>query len=152
VIKKVKGRYQVVSSKSKNLGGPYKTLELAKGRLRQVEFFSSVIARDNPARNESVREIRDEKLKNRSCWENYPEEATEPQPAQITERASNSSFREPCAEECEKTNLAQLAAGGELSLRLADTPWHEQLENSGDTADRLSPHILLTFPRAKTSA
>jgi hypothetical protein len=39
MIKKVRGGYQVVSSKSKNLGGPYKTLELAKRRLRQVEFF-----------------------------------------------------------------------------------------------------------------
>jgi hypothetical protein len=34
----VKGRYQVVSSKV-NLGGPYKTLESAKKRLRDVEFF-----------------------------------------------------------------------------------------------------------------
>jgi hypothetical protein len=39
MIKKVKGGYQVVSSKGKNLGGPYKTLESAKKRLRQVEFF-----------------------------------------------------------------------------------------------------------------
>jgi hypothetical protein len=39
VIKKVKGRYQVVSSKGRNLGGPYKTLASAKKRLRQVEFF-----------------------------------------------------------------------------------------------------------------
>jgi hypothetical protein len=39
MIKKVKGRYQVVSSKGRNLGGPYKTLDLAKKRLRQVEFF-----------------------------------------------------------------------------------------------------------------
>jgi hypothetical protein len=39
MIKKVKGGYQVVSSKGKNLGGPYRTLELAKKRLRQVEFF-----------------------------------------------------------------------------------------------------------------
>jgi hypothetical protein len=39
LIKKVKGGYQVVSSKGKNLGGPYKTLEEAKKRLRQVEFF-----------------------------------------------------------------------------------------------------------------
>jgi len=39
MIKKVKGGYQVFSSKGKNLGGPYKTLELAKKRLRQVEFF-----------------------------------------------------------------------------------------------------------------
>ena len=34
MIKKVKGGYQVVSSEGKNLGGPYKTLESAKKRLR----------------------------------------------------------------------------------------------------------------------
>jgi hypothetical protein len=39
MIKKVKEGYQVLSSKRKNLGGPYKTLEEAKKRLRQVEFF-----------------------------------------------------------------------------------------------------------------
>ena len=39
MIKKTKGGYQVLSSKSRNLGGPYKTLEEAKKRLRQVEFF-----------------------------------------------------------------------------------------------------------------
>ena len=39
MIKKVKGGYQVLSSKGKNLGGPYKTLAQAKKRLRQVEFF-----------------------------------------------------------------------------------------------------------------
>jgi hypothetical protein len=39
MIKKVKDGYQVVSSKGRNLGGPYKTLEDAKKRLRQVEFF-----------------------------------------------------------------------------------------------------------------
>ena len=39
MIKKTKGGYQVVSSKSRNLGRPYKTLEAAKKRLRQVEFF-----------------------------------------------------------------------------------------------------------------
>ena len=39
MIKKVKGGYKVLSSKGKNLGGPYKTLEEAKKRLRQVEFF-----------------------------------------------------------------------------------------------------------------
>jgi hypothetical protein len=38
IIKKPDG-YHVVSSKGKNLGGPYKTLEEAKKRLRQVEFF-----------------------------------------------------------------------------------------------------------------
>ena len=39
MIKKVKAGYKVVPSKGKNLGGPYKTLEAAKKRLRQVEFF-----------------------------------------------------------------------------------------------------------------
>jgi hypothetical protein len=39
MIKRVEGVYQVVSSKGKNLGGPYKTLESAKKQLRLVEFF-----------------------------------------------------------------------------------------------------------------
>ncbi|HLY59696.1 MAG TPA: hypothetical protein VKV95_02915 [Terriglobia bacterium] len=40
MIKKVKGGYKVVSEKTgRNLGGPYKTLQEAKKRLRQVEFF-----------------------------------------------------------------------------------------------------------------
>lgn len=39
MIKKVKGGYQVLSSKGRNLGGPYKSLEEARKRLRQVEFF-----------------------------------------------------------------------------------------------------------------
>jgi hypothetical protein len=39
MIKRVKGGYRVVSSKGKNLGGPYKSLADAKKRLRQVEFF-----------------------------------------------------------------------------------------------------------------
>ena len=39
MIKKVKEGYKVLSSKGKNLGGPYKTLESANKRLRQVEFF-----------------------------------------------------------------------------------------------------------------
>ncbi len=39
MIKKVKAGYKVVSSKGKNLGGPFRTLEEAKKRLRQVEFF-----------------------------------------------------------------------------------------------------------------
>ena len=39
MIVKVKGGYKVVSTKGKNLGGPYKTLEEAKKRLRQIEFF-----------------------------------------------------------------------------------------------------------------
>jgi hypothetical protein len=40
MIKKVKSGYKVVSETTgKNLGGPYKTMEEAKKRLRQVEFF-----------------------------------------------------------------------------------------------------------------
>ncbi len=39
MIVKVSGGYKVVSSKGRNLGGPYKTLKEAKRRLRQVEFF-----------------------------------------------------------------------------------------------------------------
>jgi hypothetical protein len=39
MIKKVKGGYQVVSTKGRNLGGPYKSLAAAKKRLREVEFF-----------------------------------------------------------------------------------------------------------------
>jgi hypothetical protein len=39
MIKRIKEGYQVLSSKGKNLGGPYKTLDEAKKRLRQVEFF-----------------------------------------------------------------------------------------------------------------
>jgi len=39
MIKHVKRGYQVLSSKGKNLGGPYKTLAEARKRLRQVEFF-----------------------------------------------------------------------------------------------------------------
>jgi hypothetical protein len=39
MIVKVKGGYKVVSSKGRNLGGPYKTLKEAKKRLCQVEFF-----------------------------------------------------------------------------------------------------------------
>lgn len=39
MIVKVKGGYKVVSTKGKNLGGPYKTLQEAKKRLPQVEFF-----------------------------------------------------------------------------------------------------------------
>jgi hypothetical protein len=39
MIKKVKGGYRVLSSKGRNMGGPYKTREEAAKRLRQVEFF-----------------------------------------------------------------------------------------------------------------
>ena len=51
MIKKVEDGYQVLSRTGKNLGGPYKTLEEAHKRLRQVEFFkhrsqASQIARE----------------------------------------------------------------------------------------------------------
>jgi hypothetical protein len=39
MIRKVKGGYKVLSSKGRNLGGPYKTKAEAEKRLRQVEFF-----------------------------------------------------------------------------------------------------------------
>ena len=39
MIKKVSGGYKVLSSKGKNLGGPYKSRKEAEKRLRQVEFF-----------------------------------------------------------------------------------------------------------------
>jgi len=39
MIKKTKNGYRVLSSKGKNMGGPYRTLAEAKKRLRQVEFF-----------------------------------------------------------------------------------------------------------------
>jgi hypothetical protein len=39
MIVRVNGGYAVLSSKGKNLGGPYRTLGEAKRRLRQVEFF-----------------------------------------------------------------------------------------------------------------
>jgi hypothetical protein len=39
IKKESNGGYRVLSSKGKNLGGPYKTREEALKRLRQVEFF-----------------------------------------------------------------------------------------------------------------
>lgn len=39
MIKKVKGGYKVLSERGKNLGGPYRSKEEAKRRLKQVEFF-----------------------------------------------------------------------------------------------------------------
>jgi len=39
MIVRVRRGSQVLSRKGKNLGGPYKTLDEAKKRLRQVEFF-----------------------------------------------------------------------------------------------------------------
>lgn len=42
MIQKVKDGYQVLSEKGNNLGGPYKTVEEAKKRLAQVEYFKHV--------------------------------------------------------------------------------------------------------------
>lgn len=39
MIKKVGNKYEVVSEKGKNLGGPYKTKAQAEKRLKQVEYF-----------------------------------------------------------------------------------------------------------------
>jgi hypothetical protein len=39
MIKKVSDGYPVLSSKGKNMGGPYKTRKEALKCLRQVEFF-----------------------------------------------------------------------------------------------------------------
>lgn len=39
MIRKLIDGYHVLSSKGKNLGGPYKSREKALKRLRQVEFF-----------------------------------------------------------------------------------------------------------------
>lgn len=39
MIKRVSGGYQVLSRLGKNLGGPYKTLEQAQTRLREIEIF-----------------------------------------------------------------------------------------------------------------
>jgi len=38
----VKGGYKVVSEKGKNLGGPYKSQNEAKKRLKQVEYFKHI--------------------------------------------------------------------------------------------------------------
>jgi hypothetical protein len=39
MIVKRKDGYHVLSEKGKNMGGPYKTMEEAEKRLRQVEYF-----------------------------------------------------------------------------------------------------------------
>ncbi len=39
MIVKVPGGYQMVSTKGKNLGGPYWMIKEAKKRLREVEYF-----------------------------------------------------------------------------------------------------------------
>ncbi|MEK6937245.1 MAG: hypothetical protein AABW58_04195 [Nanoarchaeota archaeon] len=38
MIKKIKGKYKVISESGRNLG-IFKTLNEAKNRLRQIEFF-----------------------------------------------------------------------------------------------------------------
>jgi hypothetical protein len=39
IIRRRKGYFVISESTGRNLGGPYKTKEQAKKRLRQVEFF-----------------------------------------------------------------------------------------------------------------
>lgn len=39
MIRKVKGGYQVVSEKGKNLSGVLKTRKEAQDRLREIEYF-----------------------------------------------------------------------------------------------------------------
>lgn len=58
-IKKVKGGYQVVSSKGRNRDGSHQTLGFAKKRLRQVEFSTTAKGKsgENPAGTE-VRSVR----------------------------------------------------------------------------------------------
>ncbi len=41
MIKKIKGRYRVVAESGRNMG-TYKTIEEAKKRLRQIEYFKHV--------------------------------------------------------------------------------------------------------------
>lgn len=41
IVKTSKG-YIVKSESGKKLGGPYKTMSMAKKRLRQVEFFKRI--------------------------------------------------------------------------------------------------------------
>jgi len=39
IVKRRKGYYVISERTGRNLGGPYKTLQQAKKRLRQIEFF-----------------------------------------------------------------------------------------------------------------
>lgn len=39
MVRKIKGKWYVLSEKGKNLGGPYETEDQAKSRLREVEYF-----------------------------------------------------------------------------------------------------------------
>jgi hypothetical protein len=57
MIVKVKERYRVLSTKGKNLGGPYKTLEEAQKRLREVEYFKHQKGGGNPERSEASSEL-----------------------------------------------------------------------------------------------
>lgn len=45
MIKKIGGRYTVLSEKTKRSFGSYKTLAAAKKRLGQVEFFKHHLAK-----------------------------------------------------------------------------------------------------------
>jgi hypothetical protein len=51
MIKKQSDGYHVLSSKGRNLGGPYATLEEAKKRLQQIEFFKHRDAKTQYARH-----------------------------------------------------------------------------------------------------
>ena len=42
IVKKVDGYHVVSKTTKRNLGGPYKSEEEAKKRLKQVEFFKHV--------------------------------------------------------------------------------------------------------------
>jgi hypothetical protein len=53
MIQKVKGGYQVVSSKGKNLGGPYKTLEEAIARGGVFQAPQRVVRREARAEEEA---------------------------------------------------------------------------------------------------
>jgi hypothetical protein len=113
MIKKVSGGYQVVSSKGKNLGGPYKTLDAAKKRLRQVEF-------QTPQRIATGRSTAMRVLHNRTRTMSKP-----------TRRANWRSARTPVrtvgrGKICAGTrlrNLAQLANGRELPLNSFLPAW-----------------------------
>lgn len=56
MIVKVKEGYQVLSTKGKNLGGPYKTVEEAQKRLREVEYFKHQKGGGNPERPDASSE------------------------------------------------------------------------------------------------
>ncbi len=53
MIKKIKGKYVVLSETTKRRMGSYKTLKEAKHRLRQIEFFKHLKA--NPGMRKFLR-------------------------------------------------------------------------------------------------